>query len=931
MAEHSIDQDPNFRYLDKSESDELGYVECYENKVTGDIVAKKTVRLDQTFSSPNEVSILNTILGLQPQELSPVSHNYHHLVQHSTFPQLNSAKKSADLFFLDSPVTLDCVSQYLKEQNKWLDESDIFAIFGFLMAAGLMMEEHLGFHPCIYPSSLLVMKNHRLSLMHPLMYENYIKTMSSDVVDCIARSGKLWEKEWFRNQEKREIYAETHKIQPKSAEESSIATLVDNHRKLVGSTIDGMFQTILAIVSNTEIDKLFKEQNQLNLAQIESSIEKARQHIDPELVDLLQHVLLNQAYESFKTLDEHINTLPTLKQKIVRWLNTSPLTAKSRLPGGQFESTLIKAVNEILNQPAEKNEHSRTVTENSSQLFNSTFDKFFDGHQQPETAEKVMTSYNPEVDFTRTNYHDAPKAENNPTHNSQHPPIQPSTQEKQGWRGVQQQNSPGGFPPVPSNQIPPFYPQAPLPPGFLSPSFPPPGPTHAPFHPQQPFMLPPGLVPPAKWTPPQAPPRQPSSKVFPLQEFNTEVENKSKSEIKQDTPKTGSNPFTGEQEKDREQKVEVEKYPGDLKTANDITKIEELVAYTKKLEQQIENQQKIINHTQVVQRQQQEENDKQRKEIEELKKIVYSQNSNQDIDANSETQSVSQKTNSRYQDPPTYNPNKVPPSRVTNVGPQNSKMNPYQIPEMPKTEPNHQRASQTPTAHIAPQPSGPHPVIRGRRLPPSFSQPSPPMNSGFPVQRINMAYPFRAPHHFPYDLQYSPANLNMNYSPRPIVTEKPPQILTSSMMASVTQSQTFPAPILHDQRYVYDDLGQKVYLQDTSPSTLAKMRHIGARPTGSIGVSRTHFPISTSKPTANLNSSPGRKSSSPVHMPSSARRGLQHHPHQDGPNMYASVDFTALKSMQKTFDGREFSTPKHTGAPTKSSVIDRHRQHRPQN
>src|SRR5690242_2764585 len=111
MASQSIDQDPNFRYLDQSTSKELGHVECYENKMSGEIVAKKTIPLGKLFSNTHDVAIFNTVLSYQPQELSPVSSNYQGLGQQSSYPQF-LPEKEASLYFLDSPVTLDGVSQF---------------------------------------------------------------------------------------------------------------------------------------------------------------------------------------------------------------------------------------------------------------------------------------------------------------------------------------------------------------------------------------------------------------------------------------------------------------------------------------------------------------------------------------------------------------------------------------------------------------------------------------------------------------------------------------------------------------------------------------------------------------------------------------------------------------------------------------------------
>lgn len=855
MAAKSIEHDSDFVYLDQSVSKELGHVECYENRLTGEIIAKKVIDLGKLLNSPEEISILNSVLSLQPKELSPASEDYLKLVHKDVFPQLSLSKKF-QVYFLDSSITLDGVVHYLKEQNKKIDDSDAFVILGFLMAAGIMMEEHLGFHPCIYPSSLLVTAQNRLTLMHPLMYEAYLTAMATDIVPLISQAGNSWHPDFFKNQEKREIFAETLRIKPQADQNTKVSVIVDNHRRLVSATIDSMCHTILSIVSGVDVADMITEDGAADVGNVENAIGIAREKTDSELVDLLRHVLMVQAYESFKTLDEYINSMPSLKAKIIRYLNSSPLTAKFEPPGGMLDSTLTKAVKQLASRNRDELQSSELLTGNSSYVNDSSLHNLTEQKTKgnPDSWGSKQHMMSPlELDDIKTLNEESEKREKP----SKEKGGAPNQQESQGWKGVHAPSFPSPPPLMPFHGpmgALPFMP----PPGMMSPptlygSSPIPSPFQMPgprpIHPMPPFGMPPAPgqmpVPPATWTPPQRPL---AGMIIPkvvdqFKEFTPQNDGDIKS--------TSKNPFTGDTDKVAEngenaigqgkKDGEGPKFGTEAKSS-DNKLIQEILAYTKRLEQQIEAQRVLIEKTHAIQKQQQEVNERQSKQMEELKKMILSRPLGEVKDGHSEAQNVNQNIPSNIQEPPKYNPHKTPPPRLTNHSSNNLEQKSPPGHDSPKAEP---KVAQNPAIENSNSPANrPRTMIRGRRMPASISFASrliPPEMNASP---FSPHHPFRG-HHQPFsniintqNPYFKPVHMS---SPRPIVTDKPPQVLMrKTYTPGMTDSQTSIESVVPDKHYVYDEFGQKVYLQDTSISTLARYRHVGARPLG--GASAIHYP-----------------------------------------------------------------------------------------
>ena len=854
----TIDNNPDFMKLESNDSAELGQVICYQNKHTGDVIFKKTVDTKSLLNTPREERIINHILDLQPREFSPIAPNYR---MHYSLPLLKVNENPSELFFIDSSVTLECVIKSFQSQGVRFSDQDLYAILGFLLATGLVMEENLGFHTKISPSSILIMPHNRLSLRHPMMYQACVESLVVDIVHPISRFGGDWKDDWFRDQEKREMYMELESsgaldmTDMHSQKQKLMTILLENQRKLLTISIDTMFQTLLAVAALVEIDTFSTVSGELVEEDVNKAIQQVRKYYDREIADLLTHVLQKQAYDSFKTLDEEISRHPSLKHKIIANLNSNPVTAKM-IPSSGFQNSIllntVRDLHKITRQvSAGHNNESRAADTQSFQLNSLSSSALQDSNKNTIETEvqiqKVQSSSQDQrlPEYKKSSTHEEMK-NNQFSDSSESVDDQTSNLARQPWNTAPGQY-PGqrfphqhfmGHPGMPSPHYPGYGKNHQFPPLYGHPGMH----SHMGYHPQSAHMT--GshrLANKPTWQSPIPLDNKaikhaykdtvsPTNKTNPFENEvkNEEAEIDEVNKVKNDQSSREKAKLIEYAVADEEKKSkEVALVPKEIVVASGKDKnYDELMNYTRRLEDQLKIQNDAIRQTQENQRIQFEENQRQRKELEQLKQLVHSQSQIQESARmdNSDSMSVSQKS---FREPPTYNPNKTPPPRVSNIsshkGPIQERTRNSRSPKRRQQDNSEARPQSPPkqqsSRHPTEQRRAPsHTVIDGRKKAPSIENlPYHPVAQGFKPHKIDINHG----HHLqPNFSSISHPAIQDQQTPREPQYGGPKA--NDSPLRTIFNTKDMQSH--HEKQYAIDHYGNKIYLDDASPESLARLR-----------------------------------------------------------------------------------------------------------
>ena len=846
----SIDGNDDFVLLHSDTNDEIAQYSKYQNKHTAEIVIRKRIHPNEALKTKKHEEIANRIIDLQPREFSPIAPNYQ---MKYSLPILRAESQPTDIYIIDSEVTLESVIQELSLKGSRLTDQDLFALVGFLLATGLQMEEHLGFHTEITPGSILILPQNRLALVHPLKYNACVDSLLQDIVDVIASNSDVWKDVWFTDQEKRELYMEienSEEFELQGAKSSKFMTsIVNSHRILMIKTIDQMFQSVLAAAAMIDIDMLTNSQGELIDLQVTKAIQQAGRFHDPELVDLLRHILQKQAYESFKTLDEDISKQPSVKHKIVTSLNCNPVTAKG-IPASGYSSSVLVNVAQELHRVKRQEVRSKSRIKMASVHESIILNSMNNSHIQESginmsSQNDINKGIDPKTDqitvgnnyvlkneeFTDDKNSKPVRIPSDLTQSTQrpsthiHPPLQslnPSTIQ----HSHQSSNTHPGMYDHPALNPQPY-------PGIhiYGSQIPITG------QPKQPGQKP-------VWTPPI-----PLDSPQKLNDVNSDIKvSKSKNpfddeEMNESSAQVVQKKYVEDSRKKVEFKLDEKKDKENTNFDSESVKIqltaeikqkdqalEDMRNYTKKLEEQLRSQSATIIVIQETLRKQADQNNIQKNEIEHLKQIMQDQYKPQENTAvldNSYSVSVSQRSQGSYREPPTYNPNKVPPSRISGII-----SSPNSRPELSRMSSRSQRRKQ-------PQ-STPHQDNQTIPMRESLNQP------------ITLRQP---PSHTVIDGRKKPVLSSHGHSSsaadvrhhRPdtkqgIPYASPLQAFKSNHAEDLRSSRQIDTEnIKQNIPYMYDQAGNKVYLDDTSSAYFAKLRNVRPAYYGPVTLNNIHI------------------------------------------------------------------------------------------
>ncbi len=271
-------------------------------------VIRKVLDTSQISSFQPHFHIMNRLVKLFPSEFARVS-NYHRLT--GSYSLIEPNKPSHSLYFEDSAVDLDKVSQYLREAGEHFTEQDVEAVLGFFVMAGLTMEENLAFHPAVTPQNVLLL-DCKLALYNPLIYDGFVPRWLQQIVDPISRYGNSWSQDWTTSLARREAQA------VKEGPRGTMRLILDNHRELLQLTIQRMFASLLSLTALAEVDPN-------DPAQVSRAATASYNHYSKGLVDFLLAVL-GQRVASFKQLEAMV---AKARSSVLRSFSFNVMTSNS--------------------------------------------------------------------------------------------------------------------------------------------------------------------------------------------------------------------------------------------------------------------------------------------------------------------------------------------------------------------------------------------------------------------------------------------------------------------------------------------------------------------------------------------------------------------------------------------------------------------------
>lgn len=302
----------------------FGKLTDYKTKDGKKQVIRKVLDTSQISSFQAHFHIMNRLVKLFPAEFARVS-NYHRLT--GTYNLIEPNNQSQSLYFEDSAVDLDKISQYLRDNGERFTEQDIEAVLGFFVMAGLTMEESLGFHPAVTPQNVLLI-DCKLALYSPLIYDGFAPRWVQQIVDPVCRYGNSWSQEWTSSLEKREAQA----IQ--EGPKGKMRLILDNHRELLQGTIQRMFATLLSLTSLEEVDPN-------NQTQIRRAASVSYNHYSKGLVDFILGVI-ERKVASFKELE---NMVAKMRSSVLRSFSFNVMTSNNlKEDPGSVVQEAVKAI-----------------------------------------------------------------------------------------------------------------------------------------------------------------------------------------------------------------------------------------------------------------------------------------------------------------------------------------------------------------------------------------------------------------------------------------------------------------------------------------------------------------------------------------------------------------------------------------------------------
>lgn len=321
-----ISEDSSFRHIDSLPVPGVGLFDLLlRNSQPPKWILAKKLEAQKRPQQQERAAILNKIAGNFPPEITAANSEYKPLaepkVKQETKNLFADPKTSNWNYFEHSGANLLEVTNHFSKQGTRYSDSDLFSIAGFLVDAGRKLEDVLGHHSLITQSSLLVKPDGKLSLLNPFVNDTQINATDINLVSKILECGPNFTQEMYLTRDAR-----------KAAEKNDprIKAIGAWHRGEIMTTIDHSFITLLSLVAGVDDKNYFKDAREYSQEEVAKTIENLRkQGANSMLLDFLQHVLLQQAYDSFKKLSQYITTNPPLQSRIQTEYSKNVLTSSN--------------------------------------------------------------------------------------------------------------------------------------------------------------------------------------------------------------------------------------------------------------------------------------------------------------------------------------------------------------------------------------------------------------------------------------------------------------------------------------------------------------------------------------------------------------------------------------------------------------------------
>src|SRR3990167_2247811 len=338
----SISDDTSFKHIDSLNVPNMGQFELFlRNQQNPRWILAKRLDAQKRPQNFERANVLNKIASSFPPEVTAGNPDYRPLaepqVRQVTNNLFGDPKNQTWNYFEHSGANLLEVTQRFKTQGLKYADSDLFAITGFLIDAGRKLEDVLGHHSHITQSSVLIKPNGKLSLMNPLINDTQISGMDVNLASKIVDCGPAFTQEMYLNRDAR-----------KAAEKSDqrIKSINAWHRGEIMMMIDHCFILLLSLLMRVDDKVYFKDSREYSQDQVSKDIEFLKsQNVNGMLLDFLQHVLLQQAYDSFKKLSLYIATNTPLQTRIMSEYSRNLLTSNS--VNSDPSNQVVNAVHEI--------------------------------------------------------------------------------------------------------------------------------------------------------------------------------------------------------------------------------------------------------------------------------------------------------------------------------------------------------------------------------------------------------------------------------------------------------------------------------------------------------------------------------------------------------------------------------------------------------
>lgn len=305
------------RLLEEAWSDDYGRIKLYGSQGSSTVFVVKSP--NTLGITPIDAEIMDTIIGqISPNQVLTVSAHSASFNTHSPnttlFTDLTQ-NPGASVYY---QYTTSSISHHIQNYSTLGDftrENDTIYVLGYLKEVGMWMQANLNWHACISPASIL-MSGSGIRLVHPAICDRFVsdlRTTARDIASC-----QDWHTNLFADKTARLDIAKSNVV---------MAKICSDHELRISKQVDCSLATVLCVASGkTDIrDYIDCDGSVLKMA-VRSDLQMLKRSCDPDLLWLLDQVLLNDGIKSFDIIEKMIAMKPRLSSKISESLRTSPLS-----------------------------------------------------------------------------------------------------------------------------------------------------------------------------------------------------------------------------------------------------------------------------------------------------------------------------------------------------------------------------------------------------------------------------------------------------------------------------------------------------------------------------------------------------------------------------------------------------------------------------